>query len=116
MLYNYFDEEGIEPSGGESQKIAIARLLYKNSDIFILDEPTAALDPISEYEVFKSFKLISKEHTTIFISHRLSSVSICDKIAVLDGGKIAEYGNFEELMKLNGIFADMYQAQAQYYV
>lgn len=116
VLYNYFDEEGIEPSGGESQKIAIARLLYKNSDIFILDEPTAALDPISEYEVFKSFKLISKEHTTIFISHRLSSVSICDKIAVLDGGKIAEYGNFEELMKLNGIFANMYQAQAQYYV
>ena len=106
----------MEPSGGEQQKMAIARALYKQSPIVILDEPTAALDPIAEYEIYRQFHTLVGGKTAFYISHRLSSCKFCDKIAVFSEGKIAEYGNHEELAAIpNGIYAEMIEAQAQYY-
>lgn len=115
-IYKFFDEEGVEPSGGEQQKMAIARALYKKSPVVILDEPTAALDPIAEYEIYKQFHTLVGGKTAFYISHRLSSCKFCDKIAVFSDGKIAEYGNHDELVCIpNGIYAKMFEAQAQYY-
>ncbi|MCM1373635.1 MAG: ABC transporter ATP-binding protein/permease [Muribaculum sp.] len=117
ILFKYFDDEGIEPSGGEQQKLAIARALYKNAPIVILDEPTAALDPIAEYEIYCQFEEMVKGKTAIYISHRLSSCQFCDSIAVFSGGSVAEYGTHAELVKRQGgIYAQMFAAQAQYYV
>ncbi len=115
-IYRHFDENGIMPSGGEEQKIAIARAIYKDAPLVILDEPTAALDPLAEYEVYSRFDTLMGGKTAIYISHRLSSCRFCDKIAVLDDGKVAEYGTHSELLKANGLYARMFQAQAQYYV
>ena len=116
MLFKYFDECGIEPSGGEQQKIAIARALYKKAPVVILDEPTAALDPIAEYEIYRQFHTLVGDKTAFYISHRLSSCRFCDRIAVFSEGKIAEYGTHDELVnKPDGIYAEMYEAQAQYY-
>ena len=116
IIFKYFDEAGIEPSGGEQQKIAIARALYKQSPVVILDEPTAALDPIAEYEIYRQFHTLVGDKTAFYISHRLSSCRFCDRIAVFSGGKIAEYGTHDELVnKPSGIYAEMYEAQAQYY-
>jgi len=115
-IYSIFEEDGIEPSGGEQQKLAIARALYKNAPVIILDEPTAALDPVSEYEIYRQFNTLVGQKTAFYISHRLSSCRFCDKIAVFDGGKIAEYGNHDSLVGIpNGIYAKMFEAQAQYY-
>jgi len=115
-LFKYFDEEGIEPSGGEQQKIAIARALYKDSPVVILDEPTAALDPIAEYEIYRQFNTLVGGKSAFYISHRLSSCKFCDKIAVFSDGHIAEYGSHEELEKIpGGIYAAMFEAQAKYY-
>lgn len=117
ILFKYFDDEGIEPSGGEQQKLAIARALYKNAPIVILDEPTAALDPIAEYEIYCQFEEMVKGKTAIYISHRLSSCQFCDNIAVFSDGAVAEYGTHDELVrKRGGIYAEMFAAQAQYYV
>ncbi|MBR4343727.1 MAG: ABC transporter ATP-binding protein [Lachnospiraceae bacterium] len=116
ILFKYFEENGIEPSGGEQQKIAIARALHKNSPVVILDEPTAALDPIAEYEIYKQFHTLVGDKTAFYISHRLSSCRFCDTIAVFSEGKIAEYGNHDALIKMaGGIYAKMFEAQAQYY-
>ena len=116
MLFKDFDEEGIEPSGGEQQKIAIARALFKNSPVVILDEPTAALDPIAEYEIYCQFDALVGGKTAIYISHRLSSCKFCDRIAVFSDGTIKEYGTHDELVsKADGIYAEMFAAQAQYY-
>lgn len=116
-LYKSFDETGIEPSGGEAQKIAIARALYKNAPVVILDEPTAALDPIAEYEIYRQFDQLVGGKSAVYISHRLSSCRFCDHIAVFSGKTIAEYGTHEELVqKTNGIYAKMFMAQAQYYL
>ena len=116
ILFKYFEENGIEPSGGEQQKIAIARALYKNSSVVILDEPTAALDPIAEYEIYKQFHTLVGDKTAFYISHRLSSCRFCDNIAVFSDGKIAEYGNHDALIKIaGGIYARMFEAQAKYY-
>lgn len=117
-INKWFDENGVEFSGGEMQKIAIARALYKNSSIVILDEPTAALDPKSEEEIYLKFNLLmSKEKITIFISHRLSSCKFCDKIIVLDNQVITEVGSHKELIqKENGLYKKMYEAQAEYYI
>ncbi len=115
-LFRYFDEAGVEPSGGEQQKIALARALYKNAPVIILDEPTAALDPVAEYEIYKSFNALIENKTAFYISHRLSSCRFCDHIAVFSDGKVAEYGTHEELVKKEGsIYAAMFEAQAQYY-
>ncbi len=115
-LFKYFEENGIEPSGGEQQKIAIARALYKSSPVVILDEPTAALDPIAEYEIYKQFHTLVGDKTAFYISHRLSSCRFCDRIAVFSEGTIKEYGTHDELAGIkNGIYAKMFEAQAQYY-
>ena len=117
MVFKEFDENGIEFSGGEGQKMAIARAIYKNTPIIILDEPTSALDPIMEYEIYQRFNDLSKGKTTIYISHRLSSARFTDKVAVFVEGKLSEYGNHDELMKLdNGVYRNMFVTQAQYYV
>lgn len=115
-VFKIFDEEGGEPSGGEQQKIAIARALYKDAPVIILDEPTAALDPIAEYEIYKHFHTLVGDKTALYISHRLSSCRFCDRIAVFSDGRIAEYGSHDELVKIpGGIYAKMFEAQAQYY-
>jgi len=114
-VYKTLDNEGIEFSGGEGQKLALARAIYKDADIFILDEPTSALDPFAEHELFSKLSDISAGKATVFISHRLSSTKICDNILVLADGEIIEHGNHEELMQHNGYYADLYNAQAQYY-
>lgn len=116
ILFKAFDENGVEPSGGEQQKIAIARALYKNSPIVILDEPTAALDPVAEYDIYRKFDTLVGEKTSIYISHRLSSCKFCDRIAVFSDGKIKECGTHEELVSIaGGIYNEMFAAQAQYY-
>ena len=116
VLFKYFDKEGIEPSGGEQQKLAIARALIKDAAVVILDEPTAALDPMAEYEIYRQFEEMVKGKTAVYISHRLSSCQFCDRIAVFSEGNVKEYGTHEELVaKENGIYAEMFAAQAQYY-
>ncbi len=114
-LYKDFDKGGIEISGGEAQKTAIARALYKNSPFIILDEPTAALDPLAEYEIYSRFDDISGGKTTVYISHRLSSCRFCPNIAVFDNGQITERGSHDELLAANGKYAELWNAQAQYY-
>lgn len=115
-IFRFFEEDGIEPSGGEQQKLAIARALYKDAPVLILDEPTAALDPIAEYEVYRQFHTLVGDKTAFYISHRLSSCRFCDRIAVFDEGRIAEYGTHEELVKIpGGIYVGMFEAQARYY-
>ncbi len=116
MLFKSFDENGIEPSGGEQQKLAIARALFKRAPVVILDEPTAALDPVAEYDIYRQFDSLVGGKTAIYISHRLSSCKFCDRIAVFSGGKVAEYGTHDELVDLpDGIYAEMFAAQARYY-
>lgn len=116
MLYKDFDENGIEFSGGQMQKLAIARAMYKQPQILILDEPTANLDALVEYEIYKNMEAISEGKTSIMISHRLSSSKNCDQIAVFADGAITEYGTHEKLIEQDGLYADMFKKQAQYYV
>ena len=115
-LFKYMDDDGIEPSGGEQQKIALARALYKDAPVIILDEPTAALDPVAEYEIYRQFNSLIQNKTAFYISHRLSSCRFCDHIAVFSEGRVAEYGTHDELVSIpGGIYAEMFEAQAQYY-
>lgn len=115
-LYKDFEKSGVEISGGEAQKIALARALYKNAPFIILDEPTAALDPIAEYEVYSKFDEIVGEKTAIYISHRLSSCRFCNNIAVFDRGQIVQKGSHEELVvDERGTYYQLWHAQAQYY-
>lgn len=115
VVYPEYEQDGVSFSGGEEQKIAIARAIYKGGQICILDEPTAALDPVSESRVYESFDEIVKGKTAVYISHRLSSCKFSDRIFVLDNGKIAESGTHEALLSQNGLYAQLWQAQAQYY-
>lgn len=110
-----FDSEGMEFSGGESQKLAITRALYKNAPVMILDEPTAALDPLAEYDIYSRFNDIVMNKTAIYISHRMSSCQFCDKIAVLDKGQIIQYGKHKELVKEEGLYSQMWNIQKKYY-
>lgn len=115
-IYKDLDEEGVEISGGEAQKIALARALYKNAPFIILDEPTAALDPIAEYEVYSKFNEIVQDKTAIYISHRLSSCRFCDVIAVFDDGQIVQRGVHDKLLQdPHGKYYELWKAQAQYY-
>ncbi|MGN1083786.1 MAG: ABC transporter ATP-binding protein [Lachnospiraceae bacterium] len=117
MLYKSFDEHGTELSGGQQQKTAIARALYRNAPIVILDEPTAALDPVAEYDIYRHFDCLVGNKTAIYISHRLSSCKFCDRIAVFADNTIKEYGTHDELVnKENGLYAELFAAQAQYYI
>jgi len=115
-LYKNFDEDGIEISGGEAQKIALARALYKNAPIIVLDEPTAALDPIAEYDVYLRFNEIVGNKTTIYISHRLSSCRFYDDIAVFHEGQLIQRGSHDTLLAdVKGKYSELWNAQAQYY-
>lgn len=114
-LNKEFDKDGITLSGGEQQKLAIARALYKDGPIFILDEPTAALDPISEFEIYQQFHKMTQGKTSLIISHRLSSCRFSDQILVFDEGSIVQQGTHEELLNQAGKYAQLWHAQAQYY-
>lgn len=116
-LYKDLYESGIEISGGEAQKIAFARAIYRNAPVFILDEPTSALDPKSEYELYNQIYKTINNKSAIFVSHRLSSCRFCDKIIVLDNGKIVEEGTHKELLeKPDGFYKHMWDKQSKYYV
>lgn len=115
-LYKDLDKSGVEISGGEAQKLALARALYKDSPIVILDEPTAALDPIAENEIYNHFNSFVENKTAIYISHRLSSCAFCDEIAVFDNAELVETGTHSELVSANGKYAELWNAQAGYYL
>lgn len=108
-------QEGIELSGGEWQKIALARGLITDADLIILDEPTSALDPISELQVFEIFHKLAKNKTTITISHRLGPTKFADRIIVMNKGEIEEEGSYEQLMEKRGLYYEMYMTQAKFY-
>jgi len=107
--------DAIELSGGEKQKLAMARALYKDAPVLILDEPTAALDPIAENEVYQKYAELTEGKTSVFISHRLASTRFCDRILLLDGNIVAEQGTHDELMAQAGVYANMFNIQASYY-
>lgn len=114
-LYKDFDEKGFEISGGEMQKICLARAIYKSAPFIVLDEPTASLDPISEHEIYTKFNHIVGTKTAIYISHMLSSCRFCDEITVMESGEIVERGCHSELLEKNGVYAQLWKAQAEYY-
>lgn len=114
-LYKDFDDKGVEISGGEMQKLCLARAIYKGSPFIVLDEPTAALDPISEHDIYTKFNGIVGTRTAIYISHRLSSCRFCDEITVMENGRIAERGSHDELLSKGGVYTELWTAQAEYY-
>jgi len=115
ILLKELDPQGTVLSGGESQKLMLARALYKNSPVILLDEPTAALDPIAENEIYTKYNSLIEGKTSIFVSHRLSSTRFCQRILFLEEGKIVEEGSHESLIGLNGKYAEMFGVQAKYY-
>ena len=116
-LYHDLSEKGVEISGGEAQKIALARALYKGSPVIVLDEPTAALDPIAEAQVYAGFSSMVEDRTAVYISHRLSSCQFCDEITVFDKGRIVQQGTHAELLENpEGKYRELWDAQAQYYI
>ncbi len=109
-------DDGVDLSGGEKQKLALARALYKGSNVIVLDEPTAALDALAEYKLYKSFNGLVGNRTAVYISHRLSSTRFCDRVAMFKDGEMTETGTHDELMAKNGDYAEMFRVQAQYYI
>lgn len=114
-LVKQVSEDGIELSGGQEQRLLLARALYKNAPVLILDEPTAALDPISENDIYQKYSRLTEGKTSFFVSHRLASTRFCDRIIFLENGEIVESGTHDELMKRNGRYADMFRVQSKYY-
>ena len=114
-MLKIIDENGTELSGGESQKLAIARALYKNGNMVIMDEPTSALDALAEAEIYKDFSELVENKTSIYISHRLSSTKFCDAIALFDKTGLIEYGTHDELMEKQGEYYKMFTIQGKYY-
>ncbi len=114
-LYKDFDEHGVEISGGEAQKLCLARAIYKGAPFIVLDEPTASLDPISEHDIYTKFNDIVGTKTAVYISHRLSSCRFCDEITVMENGAIAERGSHDELVARSGVYGKLWAAQAEYY-
>ena len=110
-----FWDDGINLSGGEKQKLLLARALYKQTPVVILDEPTAALDPIAENSLYESYDEIMKNQTTVFISHRLASTRFCNRILLIENGKIVEEGTHDQLLKKGGIYSKLFETQAKYY-
>jgi ATP-binding cassette subfamily B protein len=108
-------EGGVDLSGGQWQRLAIARALYRPSAVYILDEPTAALDPVAESEVYSMFGRISAGKPAIFITHRLGAARLADEIVVIDEGRVAELGSHDELMRRGGIYAEMFESQRSWY-
>lgn len=116
QLYNEFSEEGVEISGGEAQKVAMARALYKDAPFIVLDEPTAALDPIAEADIYARLNDLIQGKTAIYISHRLSSCCFCNQIAVFDQGQLTQYGTHKQLLEQeSSLYHELWHAQAQYY-
>ena len=115
QVYKWECAEGFEPSGGEGQRIAIARALYHDREIYLLDEPTAALDPNTEYEIYTQFNNMITDKCAVLITHRLSAVQLADKVAVFDNGSVVEYGTHKELYEKGGIYTEMFDKQAQFY-
>ena len=109
-------DDGVDLSGGEKQKLALARALYKNAPVAVLDEPTAALDAIAESKLYNDFDRLIGSKTAVYISHRLSSTQFCKNVAMFKDGELCEYGTHESLMEKNGAYAEMFRLQAQYYV
>ncbi len=115
-LFHDFDEEGVDISGGEAQKLAIARAVYKDVGIMVLDEPTAALDPYAEHEIYENFGKLAEGKTVLFVSHRMSSCRMCDRIVVMEAGEAVQTGNHEELLADgDGKYSQLWNAQAKYY-
>lgn len=114
-LLGHENGQGVLLSGGEAQKVAIARALYKDAPFIILDEPTAALDPLAEAEIYENFNALIQNKTAIYISHRMSSCKFCDRIVVLGGGRILEEGSHETLLANKGTYCELYSAQEAYY-
>lgn len=116
FIYKEFDKGGFEPSGGEGQKIAFVRALYKDSPFVLLDEATAALDPKAEANIYEQFEKLFWDKTIIYISHRMSVTRFCDVIFIFKNGEIIEKGMHKDLMMQNGEYAALYNAQAKYYI
>ncbi len=114
-LYKNFDEHGVEISGGEAQKLCLARAIYKGAPFIVLDEPTAALDPISEHDIYTKFNDIVGTRTAVYISHRLSSCRFCDEIVVMENGTVVERGSHNSLLEQDGVYKALWTAQAEYY-
>lgn len=111
-----YDEDGVEMSGGQGQKVAIARALYKDSSLVILDEPASALDPIAEAEIYEKFNGLVDDKTAIYISHRMSSSVFCDKILIIDGGTVSDFDTHENLMKkTESLYYKLFESQAKNY-
>ena len=110
-----FEEDGFEPSGGEGQKIALARALYREAPIVVLDEPAAALDPRAEYELYRQFAALVAGKSAVYISHRMSSARFCDRVAIFSKGRLAELDTHDALMARGGEYAQLFALQAQYY-
>ena len=108
-------EDGIELSGGQNQRLMLARALYKNADVLLLDEPTAALDPVAEADIYQRMNRFIENKGAIYISHRLSSCRFCDRIFVFEGGRLREQGTHEGLLLADGLYRRLWNAQAQYY-
>ena len=116
LIGKAYDDKGIELSGGESQKIAIARALYKDAPLIILDEPTSALDPLAEAEIYEHFNTLVKGKTAIYISHRMSSSVFCDRILLIEDGKVVDYDSHANLMeKKDSLYYKLFTTQAKNY-
>ena len=107
--------DGVLLSGGQMQRLMLARALYKNGPILLLDEPTAALDPLAESEIYQKYSDMASDKTSLFISHRLASTRFCDRIILIKDGVIKEEGSHEDLLKLNGEYAKLFEVQSRYY-
>lgn len=114
-LLKVLESDGVDLSGGEAQKLAIARALYKDANLVILDEPTSALDALAEATIYKSFDNLVKNKTAIYISHRLSSTKFCDHIALFSKDGLLEYGTHDELIAKQGVYYNMFMVQGKYY-